>query len=280
MIKQAGIVSCSNGQLPERKNEIDELFRMLSEAGICPVEAAHLYARDGVFSGTARERAEDLMAFYQDERIDAIFDISGGDIANEILDFLDYDIIRASEKEFWGYSDLTTVINAIYTMTGKSSVLYQVKNLVWDKSGIQKKRLEGFQKADETELFDIRYHFLQGKEMSGIVAGGNVRCFLKLAGTRYWPELNGKILLLEALGGEIPQISTYFAQLSQLGAFEKVSGILLGTFTRIEQSGTDRTVYDLIAPYIPSGLPVAKTAEIGHGNDAKAIRIGETCHFK
>ena len=32
--------------------------------------------------------------FYENDDIKAIFDISGGDIANEILDYLDYDIIK------------------------------------------------------------------------------------------------------------------------------------------------------------------------------------------
>lgn len=34
--------------------------------------------------------------------------------------------------------------------------------------------------------------------MQGIVVGGNIRCLLKLAGTEYWPDMNGKILLLES----------------------------------------------------------------------------------
>ena len=40
--------------------------------------------------------------------------------------------------------------------------------------------------------------FLQGSKMQGIVVGGNIRCLLKLAGTEYWPDMNGKILLLES----------------------------------------------------------------------------------
>ena len=49
-----------------------------------------------------------------------IYDISGGDIANEILPYLDFEVIKNSGKRFWGYSDLTTVINAIYEKTGKN----------------------------------------------------------------------------------------------------------------------------------------------------------------
>lgn len=40
--------------------------------------AKHIYAKKDSFSGTDKERAEDLMRFYQDDSIDAIYDISGG----------------------------------------------------------------------------------------------------------------------------------------------------------------------------------------------------------
>lgn len=97
-MRKVGIASCSNGQRPEREAEINELVRQLQKMGITALSAEHLYAKDGIFGGTAKERAEDLMAFYRDESVDAIFDISGGDIANEILDLLDYDSIGKSKK--------------------------------------------------------------------------------------------------------------------------------------------------------------------------------------
>ena len=62
--------------------------------------------------------------------------------------------------------------------------------------------------------------------MKGIVVGGNIRCFLKLAGTRYFPALDNKVLLLEAHGGEVPQMTTYLSQLKQIGAFENANGII------------------------------------------------------
>ncbi len=94
---------------------------------------------------------------------------------------------------------------------------------------MQRRRFE-----NRTALFDPQVRFVQGEKMEGVVVGGNIRCFLKLAGTRYFPDLWDKILLLEAYGGEVPQMATYLAQLKQLGAFEKVGGILLGTFTAME----------------------------------------------
>ena len=232
MTKKVAYVRCSNG-----------------ENGTCP---------------SISERVEALMSAYQDPEIEEIYDVSGGDIANSILPYLDYDLISRSNKRFWGYSDLTTIINAIYTKTGKTSVLYQRR----------------FYKEEmEDELFYIKYEFVQGNEMQGILVGGNIRCLLKLAGTEYWPDMTDKILLLEARSGRVPQMITFLSQLKQLGVFEKVNGILLGTFTQMEKEECQPTIEELVKEFVGAELPIAKTWDIGHASDAKAIIIGQEYYF-
>ncbi len=281
---KAALVACSNGQSRANEGLINQLTEYLRQLKIDIVEGKFIYARDGVFSGSAKERADDLMNFYTNEKVDFIFDVSGGDIANEIIPYLDFNIIRKSETVFFGYSDLTTVINAMYTETGKYSVLYQVKNLVWGESDkvreLQQQRFKNTFRERGTELFDISYDFLQGNKMDGILVGGNIRCLLKLAGTPYMPDMRKKVLLLEARGGEAPQLATYFSQLEQMGVFQKVSGVILGTFTCYENSVPDRSVYELLKPHIHDGLPVAKTKDVGHGFDSKAVKIGCYVEYK
>ena len=271
--EKVAIVACSNGLAEIQKQKVDELQNTLMGIGKIPILSNFLYAKDNVFSGTGEERASALMDFYQDDEIKAIYDVSGGDLANEVLSFLDFDVIANSDKKFWGYSDLTTILNAIYTKTGKSSVLYQVRNLVGPEGESQKVRFE------TEELFQFSYEFLRGKEMHGTLVGGNIRCFLKLAGTEYWPDVDGKILLLEAMGGGTAQMTTYLNQLSQIGVFKKVKGILLGTFSQMEKNEESPTIIDLVMKYTPDDLPVAKTQEIGHGADSRAIMIGEEIHL-
>ena len=132
----------------------------------------------------------------------------------------------------------------------------------------------------EEDLFQISYQFVQGEAMQGIVIGGNIRCFLKLAGTEYMPDFSGKILLLESFSGTVAKMETYLCQLQQLGAFEKVAGILLGTFTEMEEKQCNPTIEILVKRIVGETLPIAVTREIGHGMDAKAIEIGkEYCFF-
>lgn len=279
-IKKAAIVCCSNGQNRKYSEKITELLNTFADLGIETVLSPYIYADENGYCGTAKERAESLMKFYEDDSVDVIFDISGGDLANEILHLLDYKMIKNSEKLFWGYSDLTTVINAIYAKTGKPSVLYQVRNLVYKDREQQTKRFAAAVNHDLTKLYDVNFAFLQGEEMSGIVVGGNIRCLLKLAGTEYWPDMKDKILLLESYSGNVARIAAYLSQLKQMGVFDQVQGILLGTFTEMDNQGYSPTVWELLQEYIEGDLPAAVTKEIGHGTDSKAIVIGEKLILK
>ena len=277
---KVGLSACSNGHSKEWTYQISELVNILNKMDIDSVLAQHIEASIDEFSGSDEERATDLMALYKDDSVSAIYDISGGDLANGVLKYLDFDIIANSDKTFWGYSDLTTIVNAIYTMTGKPSVLYQVKNLVYSEAELQQKRFREYLSGNESELFDIHYTFLQGSKMQGTIIGGNIRCFLKLAGTKYWPDVTGKILLLESYGGESGQIATLLNQLEDIGVFQQVAGVLLGTFTSYEKANLKYSVYDLLKMHISDELPVAFTAEIGHGHNSKAIMIGKEMIFE
>lgn len=89
------------------------------------------------------------------------------------------------------------------------------------------------------------------------------------------PDLKNKILLLESYGGKIPQMETYLCQLQQLGAFDKVAGVILGTFTQMEGENVTPTMPEYIQKFIPKDMPLAVTKQIGHGVDAKGIMIGQ-----
>ena len=273
-----GIVCCSNGQRCTYAEKISHLENTLVEIGLEPVFSNYIYEKNDIFSGTAKERADALMDFYKADEIKAIFDISGGDVANGILSYLDFDVIGNSSKLFWGYSDLTTVINAIYTKTGKASVLFQVRNLIYDYRERQIADFCNTTMQKGTDLFKWDYEFVQQNKMRGIVVGGNIRCFLKLAGTEYIPDLENKILFLESLNGDVAKIETYLCQLQQMGAFEKVAGIILGTFTELQKSTF--AVEDLVKKMVSRKLPIAITKHIGHGIDSKAIVIGQEIYLE
>lgn len=271
-----GITGCSNGTQKANKNNIDRLCDIIKQRiGLEPVLSDCIYETDSYFSGTAMERAEALMNLYRDKDVKAIFDISGGDVANEVLEYLDFDVIRDNPKIFYGYSDLTTVINAIYSRTGNVSGLYQIRNLISEDSDSQINNFKNSIINGTDDLFDIDYQFIQEGYMEGIVTGGNIRCLLKLAGTEYMPDFAGKILLLEGLNSSSQQVATYLCQLRQMGVFNKIEGILLGTFTKLDREIFVPSVEELVQRYAGHDIPIARTMDIGHGSDSKCIMIGK-----
>ena len=272
------LVVCSNGKNIEDKDRIEKLEDILVEMGLVPIFTKYIYRDKIGRAAKAQVRAEELMSFYKNKEIKAIFDISGGDIANEVLDYLDYDVIKRNYKPFFGYSDLTTVLNALGSQMNEVNYLYQILNIIESKK-IRTSFENTFMKNEQT-LLDIKWKFLQGSSVEGEVIGGNIRCFLKLSGTRYFPEVENKVLFIEGLGTSIEGLATHLAQLKQIGVFDKISGLLIGTFTKIEREFSGEELFKLLQDYIPSSLPVAKTQEVGHAKNSKALKIGEKIYIK
>ena len=272
------LVVCSNGKNIEDKDRLGKLESILVEMGLVPIFTKYIY-RDKFGRGAkAQVRGEELMSFYKNKEIKVIFDISGGDIANEILDYLDYDVIKRNYKPFFGYSDLTTVLNALGSQTNEMNFLYQILNII--ESTVIRDSFENTFMKNEQTLLDVKWKFLQGSSIEGEIIGGNIRCFLKLAGTKYFPEVENKVLFIEGLGTSIEGLVTHLAQLKQIGVFDKISGLLIGTFTKIEKEISVEELFELIQEYIPSSLAVAKTHEVGHAKDSKILKIGEMMNIK
>ena len=287
-------------------NEEFDYENALKELDLYPVGSMQNQDQELNQYGTPSTKAKNV-CHVLGETFQAVFDISGGNCANTTIPYFQYQKIKRTDSMIWGYSDLTTVFNAIYAKSAFPSVLYQTRHLTGDdeeakgrrkrfqESAFVGDRLLGASDVFDGKvfgpLFDFSYSFLRIPDyykytlnpptsMEGILVGGNARCFLKLAGTPYMPDLNGKILLLEALGGDRYAVSSYFAQLSMMGVFDQVAGILLGTFTHLEKSDREAgyigspMAYSYLSKYVPVELPVAFTEEIGHDINSKAIIIG------
>ena len=189
------LVVCSNGKNIEDKDRIEKLEDILVEMGLVPVFTKYIYKDRFGRAAKAQVRAKELMSFYKNKEIKVIFDISGGDIANEVLDYLDYVVIKRNYKPFFGYSDLTTILNALVSQTNEVNYLYQILNII-ESEEIRTSFENTFMKNEQT-LLDVKWKFLQGSSVEGEIIGGNIRCFLKLSGTRNFPEVENKELFIE-----------------------------------------------------------------------------------
>nr|NLD40434.1 hypothetical protein [Actinomycetales bacterium] len=150
------LTACSHGLLPRGRAKVEGLVEYLDDLGIEVTLSPALYLppqrhghfEEGISASRGRTlrthnpahsapdpvRARILNEFFADPSVDAIFDVSGGAIANGVLPYLDWDVIRENPKPFVGYSDLSTVVNAIHTQTGRTTYLWQILALGSDES--------------------------------------------------------------------------------------------------------------------------------------------------
>lgn len=277
-----GVISCSNGLSIKNKNIIEELKLNLKSLDIEMVEGDTLYAKEyNLFSGTGEEKARALENLFLDKDIKMIFDISGGDLANEVLDFLDFNLIKENPKPFFGYSDLTVLLNAIYSQCDITTYNYQLRNLVGKFKEEQMQNFKASFIEGKEDIFNLDYKWINGSHLEGIVVGGNIRCLLKLAGTKYMPDFKDKILFLESFSGNSAKMVTYITQYKNLGVFNEVKGIILGEFTEMERENLKPDIVEILKRVIGEiNIPILKTRDLGHGADAKCIPIGKYLIFK
>ena len=277
-----GVISCSNGLSIKNKNIIEELKLNLKSLDIEMVEGDTLYAKEyNLFSGTGEEKARALEELFLDKDIKMIFDISGGDLANEVLDFLDFNLIKENPKPFFGYSDLTVLLNAIYSQCDITTYNYQLRNLIGKFKEEQMQNFKASFIEGKENIFNLDYKWINGSHLEGIVVGGNIRCLLKLAGTKYMPDFKDKILFLESFSGNSAKMVTYITQYKNLGVFNQVKGIILGEFTEMERENLKPDIVEILNRVIGEiNIPILKTSDLGHGADAKCIPIGKYLIFK
>ena len=268
------LVASSNQLQKNNKEILNEIISILKGFKLNVILAQGLIKEDCKFS-SGLFRGKELIKGFEDPNIKYIFDISGGDLCNEILPYLDFDLIKNSNAIYFGYSDLSVLLNSIYSNSNKKSYYYNIKTILSNEG------LENFyntfinENTSESLFSSWKYKWLIKKEFSGIVVGGNIRCTLKLAGTKYMPEFKDKILFLESNGGDITKVRSFIAQYKMLGIFNDIKGIILGQFTEIDLKNEWEELENIFISICSSkNIPLIKTNDIGHSINSKGICIG------
>ena len=160
-----GLVACSDGFPNDNHEVIEEVENSLYDMGYKAV-TGNIYCTKENRTLSSKDRADVFNEMVRNPEIKVVFDISGGDSANEILDYVDYDMLEENGKPVFGYSDLTTLLNAIYCKTGICTYLYQIRNIITGYGERQKADLEMVLSGESDDLYDIDYEFVRGEEMA------------------------------------------------------------------------------------------------------------------
>ncbi len=106
---------------------------------------------------------------------------------------------------------------------------------------------------------------LNSGEVEAPLLAGNLNTLMTAAGTPYWPDLDGKILLIEDMAAPLSRTERLLRQLQLMGSFEKISGLIIGKPEFYEQEGAPFGYDDIIVEVVGSrNYPIVSNFDCGH----------------
>jgi muramoyltetrapeptide carboxypeptidase len=271
-----GLVSPSSAT-DERLNL--QLAREVMQAlGFRVKTGAHYAARHGHLAGTDAQRAGDLNTMFADEEVRAIVCVRGGSGAARLLPLLDYDAIRANPKVLLGYSDITALHSAILARAGLVTFHGPIGAGSWNAFNVDQFRRMFFERelmryenlvdaGDELVPRKHRTLTITGGKARGELVGGNLSVLVGLAGSRYLPDFDGRILFLEDVEEAPYRIDRMLTTLKLMGALDRIAGFIFGECTDCDPGeGFGSLTLDQIFDHHikPLGIPAYRGAMIGH----------------
>jgi len=256
-------------------------------------------------SSLIESRIEDLHDAFRDENVKLIITVIGGFNSNQLLKYIDYNLIKNNPKIICGYSDITALANAIYAKSGL--ITYSGPhffNFSDEKSFDY--TLEYFKKCFfQTEPYEIipsskwsddrwandqeNRTFVNNKgflvindgNVSGTIVGANLCTLNLLQGTDFMPRLQDTILFIE---DDYESLShTFDRDLQSLihqPGFDKVKGIVIGRFQNKSNMTDDLLIKIIKTKQELNNLPVIANADFGHTTPMITFPIGGIVEIK
>lgn len=264
------------------ENERNMGVKNLKKLGFDVTFSAHAFDNYGNTSSPIKTRVDDLMEGFLNPTYDIVATTIGGFNTNEILPFIDFELLQKYKKPFVGMSDITTLcvnlwqksgIPTYYGMRFKNFYLSQDLNLYQNfVNTLTTDRFEGFY-SGEMQQSDIIRH----GNMKGQLIGGNLAILCWLAGTQFELKIpHGAILFLE----DDDETNGYYWQMylthsKQLGVFDKVSGVVFGQVLKqtkfIGKSDFRSIINNVLGEY---SFPIVVNADFGHIDFPRMIPYG------
>ncbi|MFA6314777.1 MAG: S66 peptidase family protein [Candidatus Paceibacterota bacterium] len=280
----------------EVKQIADERF---SEMGLKVLFAKNVNELNEFDSSSIESRVADLHEAFLNKNVKGIFAAFGGFNSNQLLRYINWDIIKVNPKIFVGYSDITALQNAIFTKTGLvtySGPLYSTfgQKLYFDYT------LEYFKKCiiDEKE-FDILsseswsddgwykdqekrkllkndgWWMINAGVAEGTILGANICTFNLLQGTEYLPDIADSILFLEDdSDSKLVNFDRDLQSIMHLPNFDKVKGIVIGRFQKDSAITADHLIKIIKYRKELDRIPVLANVDFGHTSPTITFPIG------
>lgn len=251
---------------------------------------------------TIEERVQDLHEAFKDKNVKAILTVIGGYNVNQLLDEIDYNLIRENPKILCGFSDITALANAIYAKTGmvtysgphfssfgmKKGFEYTeeyFKKIFFEEKGFFIESASEwsndcwFRNQEEREFYknEGMKVFQKGKA-EGKIIGGNLCTLNLLQGTEYMPDLENSILFIEddGLVGDTfnKEFDRDFQSLLHVAKNKGIQGIVVGRAEKNCEMDDEKWAQIFKTKKDLKDIPIVINADFGHTTPIFTFPIG------
>jgi muramoyltetrapeptide carboxypeptidase len=258
--------------------DLERAIANVQALGWEPMVGEHVLARRGYFAGSDAERFGDLDRALRDPGIDGIWCARGGYGSMRLLDRIDYAAFARNPKALLGFSDITALHAAIGARSG--IVTYHAPTARGILSAFSRTSLERAVTLGRDPCGTARdARTIRPGVADGRIMGGNLALLAGLAGTPYFPPLDGAILVLEDIGEAVYRIDRMLQQLRLAGALARVSALAFGAFTDCPETSDDgvRRLDEVIAEAADAaGVPCISGLPMGHIEEQWTLPLGLT----
>lgn len=274
-----GVIAPSNYIEKDDLEYINASIALMEASGF-KVKFGKYVFEDTLGYGTSPEkRAADINWAFKDDEVKAIMCVKGGEDSNTTLDYIDYEMIKKHPKIICGFSDNTSILNAIHEKTGL--VTYHgptFKSLTsWETGYAYKQFIKTFVEDIGSLIMgepEDEYTTIQVGQATGELVGGNLSLFTKLVCGKYAVNLQDKILFLEELGFEAApeMVNSNIYYLKQNGVFDRIAGLWIGNYEHPSKVSIEKIIKNAIGDEYK--FPIIKSDNFGHIDKKIIIPIG------
>ena len=274
-----GVIAPSNYIEKDDLEYINASIALMEASGF-KVKFGKYVFEDTLGYGTSPEkRAADINWAFKDDEVKTIMCVKGGEDSNTTLDYIDYEMIKKHPKIICGFSDNTSILNALHEKTGL--VTYHgptFKSLTsWETGYAYKQFIKTFAENTESLIMgepEDEYTTIQAGQATGELVGGNLSLFTKLVCGKYAVNVQDKILFLEELGFEAApeMVNSNIYYLKQNGVFDRIAGLWIGNYEHPSKVSIEKIIKNAIEDEYK--FPIIKSDNFGHIDKKIIIPIG------
>ncbi|HXH54434.1 MAG TPA: S66 peptidase family protein [Gammaproteobacteria bacterium] len=299
------------------KDNIDHAIKVLESLGLKVTFGKHVNEKDSFSSSSIQSRLEDLYEAFQDKSVKAILAVIGGSNANQLIQNLDYSLIKNNPKIFCGFSDITALQNAIFHKTGlvtysgpqfssfamKKGFEYTLeyfKRICFENSSkvnVGKNPIQiypskqwsddaWYRDQENRTFYDNNegYWLIQPGQAKGRIIGGNLSTFQLLHGTSFIPSFENTILFLESEsliveGERIVEFDRDLQSVIHQPEFDKVKALVFGRFEKKFGMNIETLKLIISKKSELKNLPIIANVDFGHTMPMITFPIGGNCEI-